>query len=584
MSFSASDPKPEEHLRKCFEEAIKRGSMNQAAQHLGVEGTTFRRNIRRFLKRHATVDDWRQWDRFKETIPNLVRLNLDEGIPRPDSPVEPEDEIEIGGQIEHDEGDIVIRRATLGTRRYICTVAQNNTHLHAELWENIKSLADFYGADLLVARNTYDVENYKDRKRKQLAGMDGRHADEGLWYPNEISPYVIEDGRRIKLANDLVFVAENIRPTMLDPLSALETYTGQASMILPHGQVAMRSVATQKHEPAKFMYTTGTVSQRNYLPGKAGGKASFHHGYGALLVEVDENTGQWWCRQISAGDNGSFYDLDVFVEDGKVYQGVQPEAIVWGDIHVEDLEEDIQESIWGYGGMVDQLRPKLQVFHDLLSFNARSHHEIKDPFAMFKRWVEGKDSVENELKAGASFLRNAHRPDSLSVVVNSNHDRHLERWLKEADWRKDPCNASIFMKAVAAKLEAIQSGDTDFLMLEWAMKQNGAPDAVRFLHEDESYIICPHAAGGVELGLHGDRGANGARGTPAGLKKLPTKLTIGDKHSAGIFQGLHVVGVTGNLDMEFNKGLSSWSRSHGIVHPNGKRQIITMRGTRWKAE
>lgn len=553
----------EDALRAGFKppgRALKRhesGAISKAADELGLN--------------RETLSTWAH--KYSEHIDWSAYVEGGQGV-----------EPEIGGQVEHDEGDIIIRRATVGTRRFLCTVAQNNTRLHEELWQNLLALADFYGAEILIARNTYDVENYRNRKRKELAGMEARPDDVGLWYPEEIAPYVIEDGRRIKLANDLVFVAENIGPTMLDPLAALETYTGQASMILPHGQVAMRSVATQKHEPVKFMYTTGTASQRNYLTGKAGNKASFHHGYGALLVEVDENTGQWWCRQISAGDNGAFHDLDVFVEHGKVTQGVQPEAIVWGDIHVEHMEDDIQEALWGFGGVVDQLRPRIQVFHDLLSFYARSHHELKDPFAMFKRYVENKESVEEELRAGAAFLRTAHRPDCLSVVVNSNHDRHLERWLREADWRKDPCNASIFMKAVAAKLEAIQAGRVDFLMLEWAMKQHGAPDAVRFLQEDESYIVCPHAGGGVELGLHGDRGANGSRGTPAGLKKIPTKATIGDKHSAGIFQGLHVVGITGSLNMEYNTGPSSWSRTHGIVHPNGKRQMITMRGTRWKAE
>lgn len=591
MAFDARPaPKSEESLRECFETAMEVGSMNGAATFLGMEGTTFRRNMKRFLQRHATLEDWRRWDAFKASIPNLVRLNLDDGIPRPGqvandaSPVEEpvEDQPRIGGKIEHDEGDPIVRRHTFGIRRYILTVAQNNTHLHEALWRNILAFADFMGAEILVARCTYDIQNYRDEKRKKLAGQYNNPEDEGFWYPPEIEPYVIETGRRLKLAEDLIFVSDNLRPTLLDPLAARETYTGAASMILPHNQIAMRSVATMKHEATKFLYTTGTVSQRHYIHATEGNKASFHHGYGALLVEVDEASGAWWCRQINATDAGSFYDLDLFVEDGVVTESHQPEAVTWGDIHVAKLEPHVREAIWGVGGAVDQLRPRIQVFHDILDFHARSHHEMKDPFAMFKRWVEGRENVEDELRACAEFLSFAHRDSALSLVVNSNHDRHFERWLKEQDWKRDPINATVFLAAATAMLEAISEGHDDFLLLEWAMRRYGAPDAVKFLREDESYRICQHA-GGIELALHGDRGPNGSKGSPASFKKLPFKANVGDKHAAGIWQGAYLSGVTGSLDMGYNVGPSNWSRSHVVTHPNGKRQIITMRDVAWRA-
>lgn len=35
--------------------------------------------------------------------------------------------------------------------------------------------------------------------------------------------------------------------------------------------------------------------------------------------------------------------------------------------------------------------------------------------------------------------------------------------------------------------------------------------------------------------------------------------------------------------MGYNKGPSSWSHSHVVTYPNGKRAVVTMRGTRWRA-
>lgn len=488
----------------------------------------------------------------------------------------------IKGQIEHDEGQPVMSRRTRGTRRYLCTVAQNNTRLHGPLWENLNALADFYGAEILVARCTYDIANYQDSKRKKLAGIEGREDDRGLWYPGEIEPYIVKSGERVNLADDLVFVGNNVSPTTADPLSAMETLTGLSSMILPHNQFAMRSVATMKGELSKLNFTTGTISMRNYLPGKAGDKASFHHGYGALLVEVEES-GKWWCRQINAKDSGTFYDLDIYVENGQVTHGHRPENINWGCIHKRALEDHVMQAVWGPGGILDQLRPRSQAFHDVLDFHARSHHEVKDPFQMFRRWVEGCDSVEDELRDCAEFIRYSHRDDILSLIVDSNHHRHFIRYLKEQDWRRDPANMRIFLQAAEAQLEAIERGDDDFMLFEWAMRRFGCPDSVRFLREDESYRICEHEGGGIELGLHGDRGANGARGTPSGLKKLPFKANAADKHQAGIWQGLYLSGLMPANDMGYNKGPSSWNRSFTVTHPNGKRQIVTMNGAEYRA-
>lgn len=54
----------------------------------------------------------------------------------------------------------------------------------------------------------------------------------------------------------------------------------------------------------------------------------------------------------------------------------------------------------------------------------------------------------------------------------------------------------------------------------------GRPKAIRFLGEDESYIICKgRDFVGIECGLHGDLGPSGSRGSTRSLKKLGRPLT-----------------------------------------------------------
>ena len=86
-------------------------------------------------------------------------------------------------------------------------------------------------------------------------------------------------------------------PTASNPLSGFETYSGRNSSIFPHAKLAMHSIASLQGSGAKLIYTTGTITQRNYIQKKAGILAEFHHCYGALLVEVDHE-GVWKVRQI----------------------------------------------------------------------------------------------------------------------------------------------------------------------------------------------------------------------------------------------------------------------------------------------
>jgi hypothetical protein len=84
--------------------------------------------------------------------------------------------------------------------------------------------------------------------------------------------------------------------------------------------------------------------------------------------------------------------------------------------------------------------------------------------------------------------------------------------------------------------------------------------------------------------MHGHTGVNGARGSPAGYRKMDTKANTGHTHSAGITDGVYTAGVSGKLDMGYNKGPSSWSHSHIITYPNGKRSIITTKAGKWHAD
>ena len=462
--------------------------------------------------------------------------------------------------------------APKGPATYILTSAQNNTQVHADLWRNLLAYAAHLKATLYVSQFTYNTNAYSAREVKpgtRVAEYDS------VWFASEILQYVYND--RLNLTPSLTFCGElNILPTADRPLNGFENYTNRASGIFPHARQHMQSIASL--DAPKFNYTTGCCTLRNYIQKRSGLRAEHHHAYGALIVRVDAD-GDWFVRQLRATEDGSFYDVAsdgaLLVRDGKITRGHRVEAYQPGDIHVAQMDPKVRRMTWGQGGIIDALKPRFQFLHDTLDFKSRNHHESKDPHELFRKYVRGEDSVAKELKDTAKFITDdAARPDCKLVVVDSNHDQALTRWLREAQIASDPANALVYLDMQREVYKAIAADDTDFHLLETVLRKLGVSEDVVFLRPDKSFVICKQA-GGIECGMHGDRGANGARGSPWMFAKVGRRANTGHTHSAAIIDDLFVAGTCSLLRLSYNRGLSAWSHSAVVTFANGCRQILT---------
>jgi hypothetical protein len=449
-------------------------------------------------------------------------------------------------------------------KTYLLTCVQTHTHLHSDFWRNLQAYARHLDATILAAAITYDRRGHYHAKAAKTDPRAAEGEAEGPWITPEVAPYVVNV--RQQLAPTLIFCAElNIIPTRAAPLSGLLAYSGASSMIAPHTTIALQSVPTAQNARAKMCYTTGAVTLRHYLPKIEGQKAEFHHSFGALLVEVDSE-GRWWARQLNAISDGSFQDLTNVVRDGAVSHGHAVDTVVWGDIHARVIDPAVAEANWrAGGGVLDVLRPAVQVCHDLFDFSSGIGHHEQSLHARALGRARGA-RLELEIQATADLMWRAHRPWCETVVVASNHDAHPERWLEEADFRSDPDNAELFCNAWSARLAAIRQ-DMGWAFLPWALGRANGPPA-RFLSENDSYLRC-----GIELAWHGHLGANGSRAA-ASLYRTGRKCVHGHTHSAVIVQGGYAVGVC-QLSMSYARGPSSWSVTHCVIYPNGKRALLT---------
>jgi hypothetical protein len=470
------------------------------------------------------------------------------------------------------------RRPKLVGKRFVFTAAQNNTYVHAEFFKALEYFCVQNDAQLCVSRFSYNINGWnwhggQTKKRKEQAVE--------AWYDPAIKPYVLDE--QVKVADGLVFCGElDILPTAPLPLQTLYNYTGPNSGIVPHAKVHMLSLASMKYENAKFLYSTGTCTLRNYIERKAGQVATFHHTFAALYVEVDD-AGDWFARQLIADDNGVFYDIDTAYGPGwsMPASDMGNSVVTLGDIHIEQISND---ALIGAFSLLNTVRPSDVFVHDLIDFQPRNHHNVNDPYFRAKQHFHGINVVEHGMLAGARFLHGLSReyPDTRINVVRSNHDQAFERWLKDPTQTLDAVNFRYWCEANAAKLNAIEA-DNDLDVFVWAMSRAAAKhnlnfQRVRFIAEDESVVI-----NDIEYGMHGHRGPNGSRGNPKAFRQMGRKANTGHTHSAGVIDGVWTAGVLAKLDMGYNFGPSSWSHSSIITYPSGKRAIITQRGRKWRA-
>jgi len=451
------------------------------------------------------------------------------------------------------------------TKRFILSSAQDGTAIHENFVENLEAYAQFLDADIFISGFTYNKKVFGDRDPSDSE------------FHHRIIPYITD--KRINIGNKLSFCGEmNILPTAVRPLSGLDSYTQDRDGIFPHAKVALSSVATMKREDAKINMTTGTVTRHNYIQKKAGQKAEFHHVYGAVLVELMPD-GSHYCRHLLGDDeDGSFYDLVYYVAGGEVVEcrGGTVLGINYGDIHKEKIDQQAADMSFGDrpDSLLNLLEPEYQFLHDVTDGTARNHHNVKDPHFMFKVHIEGKESVEEDLRQTYELLVDIQRPYCKTVIVESNHHTVLNNWLKTADYKSDPVNALFFLSAQYDIYSAMQMKDDSFDIYKHVLNEyfgDGIIDVV-FIPEDGSFKLK-----GIEHGLHGHRGLNGARGSILGFTKIGSKVNIGHVHSATIMDGAYCAGVIGSLDMDYNKGPSSWSHSNIITYKSGKRTVITLR-------
>lgn len=438
-------------------------------------------------------------------------------------------------------------------KRFIISWAQNNTPIHSPFMKNMEVYADFIDADIHIIAGRY---------KNPTSVWTTEQASDEFWH-DDVLPYL--DANRHDIHKYVSILSDiKIQPTAVNPMTGLQALSGINSCIFGSPKVQMEMIPVLEGNKPKMVLTTGAVSKKNYTDSKSGKTGDFHHTYGFVIVEIkDDET--FFVRQVTANDNsGAFTDLCHRVENGKVSKIDSLSAIVFGDIHYGHHDQEVIDKTHE---LLNVIKPEHVILHDVFDGNSISHHEMKDPFIQYAKEINDTNSVEKEINGMLEGLE-SFRDYKNVVIVRSNHDDFLDRWLKNEDWKRQPTskNSLAYMEYSAMLLKQYAKGEVKGVIPEIINQR--FPKFIT-LNRNASYLVK-----NWELGQHGDVGSNGSRGSLLQFRKLNTKIVVGHYHSPGRKDGALAVGTSTKLRVGYNIGPSSWLQSHVIIHKDGRAQHI----------
>lgn len=433
------------------------------------------------------------------------------------------------------------------SKKYVITTAQTGSIVHRDFYNNLKAFCKDRAIDevfVFVAKGMYKEEEMIDPQLQEDPQIT-----------------LIREGRTV-LNENLAILHTQIQVQSVDPLRGLGSKLKSTSYILPGTKIRYKSLPSPYEYPRCIM-STGAITRPKYKDHTAlGASAKDQHQYGFVFVRVKDDK-VFEPVPVTVNKNGSFHFF------GKKYDGEVTEskvdALVCGDWHVGDTCPQVREKTFEF---IKEYKPKYILLHDFFNGHSINHHEEGDIISKVRGKAEQRLSLERELKEALDELKAicAINKDSTVVVVNSNHDEWLRTFIR---WGKFINHEGVVLGcALLPKLL-----DRKSIALEEALKLVGKlPKNVKFLQEGESFKRY-----GVELGIHGHKGVNGSRGTPAQFKNNNIRAITGHTHVPQQDGNSIVVGTSTKLKLDYNSGgLSGWLNAHAVLYPDGNFHLLTL--------
>lgn len=460
--------------------------------------------------------------------------------------------------------------------RFVITTAVTGCSIHESSLASVKKYCEINNAALLVLVSSDPTHNMdkgdtSEPVGKRFGTIDKRLAQECI---------VLKD---LAINNNLKIDTLKISAKMIDPSTGIARFGQRSgSLIIASPKQRQKVVPVSNYKLPHIIMTTGAITipdytTGNYMSERLAKIAAYDHQLGAIIVEVEDEE-VFHFRQIQFDKKGNFYDIAgnkaaLYTPNGMI-EASKSAALVLGDLHSGETDPQVMEA---WNDLAQIIKPDYVVIHDGFNGMSINHHEEKDRIIKAKRSKNKELSLEKELDKFAEDLTALSAlANKEVVVVKSNHDDFLDRYLKEGRYVNDPENHYISLKLAVVMLEGSDP-------LKYAVEEIIGLDEstkVRWLKRSEDFKIAR-----IQLGAHGDKGPNGARGNLTSMEAAYGQSITGHSHTAEILRGAWSVGTSSYLKLSYNEDSpSSWTNTSCIVWPNGQRQLINVISGKYKLE
>ena len=445
-------------------------------------------------------------------------------------------------------------------KTFFITWAQNNTPVHDNFFNNLEVYAQKENAKIHVIAGRY-------QNPTSLFS-----SDDETWH-SKVLPYL--DAGRHRIKDDICILSDiRIRPTAVTPLTGLSNIEEGCSCIFGHPKLHFEPLPRLGDDIPYQIYTTGACTLPNYTDSKSGKKGESKHKIGFVRIRIVEDD-KYFITQVEADENGNFHDLDNAVYDGKVSKSNTSQALIVGDLHSGKHNPVVIDNTLE---LIEEMSPSSIILHDVFDGESISHHHTKDPFKQYSKEFKGTNDLQKELDCMMDLLIRFFETEKDCYIVRSNHDEHLDKWLKDGDWKKQATskNSKLYMELSKSLLEQYER---DFVwgvipedIVKTGMKrkkQDGSIWACSVLGRNDELKI-----GNLSVSQHGDLGANGSRAGINQYNRINKPGVYAHTHAPSRKDDILFVGTSTYLRLDYNTGLSSWMNSHVLIHNNYKPQHI----------
>lgn len=353
----------------------------------------------------------------------------------------------------------------------------------------------------------------------------------------------------------------------INPLTGLDRLTTarEASIIVASPKIFLKYVPNMHYDIPPALMTTGAVTVNDYDNDRYMSKrtsilAENDHAYGVVIVEVEDDH-IFHFRHVQASEDGSLTDLGIeYHPDGTISE-MKDTVMVMGDSHTGYHDKELHYTTMN---AAVNLNVSKIVLHDVFNGTSITHHDIGKNITRAVKAQEGRLGLELECVAVKNYIENIEKHGMEVFIVDSNHDDMLYKYLERGGYMSDPINHKFSLKLAAQAIDGVNPLRYAIETL-LGLKNN----VTHWLETDRSCKFY-----GVEVSEHGHRGANGSRGRAQIYNNGIGNCVTAHTHSASILRNTYCVGTVGLMDMGYNKGLSSWTRTCCLIYKNGTKQLI----------